>query len=189
MIKTRTFELEGRDAGKSVHLTELPALPADRLARRIIKRFDGDPAGGVVALALRYQSEVAALGEEGLHLLFGFVHATHADGSPFDIKRDLRDWRNVAKLQQVALLLHVDFLFERELLETPVTMRAEAIMAGVSDIAVTFCSPFLAAVLQSGQASYVELETVLSTEDAFNLVELTNVEAIREWKAAAKPKA
>jgi hypothetical protein len=188
MIKTRTFELEGRDAGKTVQLTELPALVADRLARRIIQRFDGDATGGIVSLALRYQRELAALGEEGLRLLFGFVHATHTDGSTFDIRRDLRDWRNVAKLQQVALLLHVDFLFKRELLETPVTMRAEAILAGVSDIAVTFCSPFLAAVLQSGQASYVELETVLSTEDAFNLVELTNVEAIREWKANTKPK-
>jgi len=188
MIKTRTFELEGRDAGKTVQLTELPALVADRLARRIIQRFDGDATGGIVSLALRYQRELAALGEEGLRLLLGFVHATHTDGSTFDIRRDLRDWRNVAKLQQVALLLHVDFLFKRELLETPVTMRAEAILAGVSDIAVTFCSPFLAAVLQSGQASYVELETVLSTEDAFNLVELTNVEAIREWKANTKPK-
>jgi hypothetical protein len=188
MLKTRTFELEGRDAGKTVQLTELPALAADRLARRIIQRFEGDTTGGVVSLALRYQKELAGLGEEGFHMLFGFVRATHADGGTFDIRRDLRDWRNVAKLQQVALLLHVDFLFGRELLEAPVTMRAEAILAGVSDIAVAFCSPFLAAVLQSGHASYVELETVLSTEDAFNLVELTNVDAIREWKAATKPK-
>lgn len=186
MLKTRTIDLSGRDAGRQIVLTELPALVADRYARTALRRVDGELQGGVVALAMRNQKDVIALGEEGQKLLAPFLGATDAYGLPFDMN-DLKDWRNVARLQQAALLLHVDFLFGRELLDAPVSMRAEQIMSGAADTAATFCSPFIAAVLQSGKASYVELETVLSTEDAFNLVELINVDAIREWHAAQTP--
>ena len=63
-------------------------------------------------------------------------------------------------------------------------MMAEHIRRPGSDLAVNFCSPPLATVLHSGRASYRELETALSTEDVYNLVELLNVEAVRDWRAA-----
>jgi hypothetical protein len=186
MLKTRIVSLAGRDEGRQVMLMELPALAADRYARAALRRVDADQAGGVVALAMRNQKDVVALGEEGQALLAPFLRATSAWGETFTLD-DLKDWRNVARLQQAALLLHVDFLVGRQLSEVPVAMRAEQIISGAADFAATFCSPFLAAVLQSGKATYVELETVLSTEDAFNLVELLNIDAIREWHAAQTP--
>ena len=81
------------------------------------------------------------------------------------------------------LLQIVGFLFERETLDTPVSFRAEQILHDSSDISVTWCSPFIAAVIQSKLATYRELETVLGTEDAYNLVEILNVEAIQNWQA------
>lgn len=185
MLKTRTIDLAGRDAGTSLVLGELPALVADRHARAAIKRVDGEPSGGIVALALREQAAVLALGEEGSQLLMPFVRILAPQGFALS---DLKDWRNIARLQQSALLLHVDFMFDRELLEVPVTLKAEQIMSGSADMQASFCSPFIAAVLQSDKATYVELETVLSTEDAHNLVELLNVDAIREWQAAQTPR-
>src|SRR6185437_12690395 len=96
---------------------------------------------------------------------------------------DLKDWRNVERVQQYALHLHVGFLFERESLDVPISFRAEQIMRDSSDISVTFCSGFIATVIQSKLATYRELETVLSTEDAYNLVEILNVDAIQTWQA------
>jgi hypothetical protein len=36
-------------------------------------------------------------------------------------------------------------------------------------------------VINSKYASYVELETVLGTEDVFNLAESINADSLREW--------
>ena len=183
MLKTRIIELAGRDEGRQLLLTELPALTADRFARAALRRVKAPQEGGIMALAMFKQKEVLALGDEGQTLLAPFLQVVTAYGEPLALN-DLKDWRNIARLQQAALLLHVDFLVGRDRLDSPVTMRAEQIMSGVNDVAATFCSPMLAAVLQSGKASYVELETVLSTEDAYNIVEILNVDAIREWQAA-----
>lgn len=180
MLKTRQVALVGADALQFMQLRELPALIADRAARQLIQSWDEDPAGGVVALAFRHQGKLRDLGEAAIDALAPFVDARRADGSLFDLAQ-LRDWRNVARIQQAALSLHADFLIGRPGLDVPVAMRAEAILAGDPDM-VTFCSPFIAAVLQSGKASYVELETVLSTEDAYNLAELLNVDAIQQWR-------
>jgi hypothetical protein len=182
MLKSRTITLSGRDEGRQIILTELAALTADRHARTALRRIDADLNGGIVAVAMRDQKKIAALGDEGSDLLLPFVSARDAvTFQPLDW-RTLRDWRNVSRLQQTALLLHVDFLIGREVIEAPVTMRAEQIMSGSDDVAVSFCSPSIAAVLQSGKATYAELESIISTEDAFNIVELLNVEAIREWQ-------
>jgi hypothetical protein len=183
MLKARTLHLAGRDTGRQIVLTELPALQADRHARRLIASWDGDPAGGVAGLALRHQADLAAMGADALEALAPFVRATLPDGTPFDLN-DLADWKNVARIQQAALALHVDFLLGRKPVDVPVSMRAEGILAGEGDAQATFCSPFIAAVLQSDKASYVELETVLSTEDAYNLAELLNIDAIRQWRDA-----
>lgn len=183
MLKSRTIELAGRDTGRRIVLTELPALPADRIARRLIASWDGEPSGGVAALALRHQKELAALGADALEALAPFVRATTPGGLSFDMN-SLADWKNVARIQQAALALHVDFLIGRPALDVPVAMRADAILSGEPDAVATFCSPFIAAVLQSDKASYVELETVLSTEDAYNLAELLNIDAIRQWRDA-----
>lgn len=174
MLKSQNFELGGKDAGTRVVLTELPAMVADRYARAALKAVDEDPAGGVVALALHHFKAVRALGEPSLALLQPFVQG--ADLSA------LHDWQSVDRLQQAALFLHAGFLIGREALDIPVTLSAQVLTSPVADIHVTFCSPHIAAVLHSGKASYVELETVLSTEDVYNLVELINVDAIREWK-------
>lgn len=176
MLKERTIHLIGKDAGTRLRLTERPAMVADRLARHLLKVLDAEPAGGVVALAYEHAARAARLPD---HPLLGFVNA----GPAFDLARDVRDWRNVERIEQAALALHVDFLVGREQVAAPITLRAQQIMRMDADIQVTFCSAQIAAVLESKHATYVELETVLSTEDVFNLVEVLNVTVIREWDA------
>ena len=188
MIKSQRVELAGRDAGRVIELTELPALVADRHARAALRAVDASPDGGVVGLALQHLDAVKRLGERGQALLQPFVSGTLAAGVPLDVARDLRDWRNVQRLQQAALLLHVGFLVGRETLEIPVAMQAAGITSGLGETRATFCSPPLATVLNSRLATYVELETSLSTEDVFNLLEIVNVEAIRDWRASQSSK-
>lgn len=185
MLKTTTIALAGRDTGRTVTLIEHPALIADRLARDVMKRAGiDDLEGGIVALAMKHLPTIRALGQAGLEMLEAFVRFDPAVG---DVAR-IRDWHNVERLQQAALALHVGFMVDREPLEIPVTMRAEQILDGGSDIHCTFCSPHIAAVLDSGKATYRELETVLSTEDSFNIVEILNVRAVRDWHAAQSAK-
>lgn len=181
MLKSRLITLSGRDAGLKVRLTELPAMLADRHARGILRRLDVEIDGGVSALAFKYSRDALKLGAETLlPLLQGTVEgANHS----LDVRRDIKDWRNVERLQHSALLLHVDFLIDRVPLEIPVTFQAQHILSGGGSIGATFCSPQIAAVLDSGKASYRELETVLSTEDAYNICEIINVSAIRDWHA------
>lgn len=181
MLKSKLIELAGKDEGRSVLIRELPALVADGYARAALRQIGADPDGGIVALALRHLSEVRALGDEGLRLLQCFVDT---GTTPFEPK----DWRNIEKLQQTALALHVGFIVDRELIDIPVAMRAEQILDSVPDVRATFCSPHIAAVLESGKATYRELETVLSTEDVFNIVEILNVRAVHDWHAAQQSK-
>ena len=183
MLKHRVIELSGRDAGTRVRLSELPALIADAHAREILKQLGEEPDGGISALAFKFSREAVKLGAETL-LPFVEGAIVEADRShSLDIRRDIRDWRNVERLQNAALLLHVDFLVGREVLEIPVTFQAQNILAGTSNVSATFCSPQIAAVLSDRMATYRELETVLSTEDVFNLCEILNVSAIRDWHA------
>lgn len=172
MLKTLTVALPG-SPGELIRITELPALVADRYARTALAAADLPTDGGVVSLALTHMPAILALGESAIPLLEPFVQAD----------RSVRGWRDVLALQQAALMLHVGFLINRPRVDIPVTMLAEAALRGPSDVAVHFCSPAIATVLHSGRATYRELETVLSTEDAYNLAELVNVEAIREWHA------
>lgn len=187
MLKSAPFILQGRDDGLVITLTELPALTADRYARAALAAIDADLDGGVAALAFKHYADVRALGPASNDLLMPFVRGT-VDGRPFDIDHDLKGWRNVDRLQQAALMLHVAFLTEREPLEIPVAMQGAALMAGSGALRVTFCSPGIAAVINSRHADYVQLETVLSTEDVYNLTECINVEAAREWAAQQKAK-
>lgn len=173
MLKSQTFTLGGRDEGTQVTLTELPALVADRHARAALKAVDEPTEGGIVALALHHLKAVRALGEASLALLQPFVQGADL--------RTIKDWRSVERLQQGALLLHVGFLLGRESVEIPITLIGKALLSPAADVRAMSCSPHIAAVLHSDKASYVELETVLSTEDVYNLVELLNVDAIREW--------
>lgn len=184
MLKSQRVELSGRDAGRVIELTELPALVADRYARAALRAAGAPLDGGVVALALQHLDAVRALGAASSDLLQPFVVGTLAAGVPLDVAHHLRDWRNVGRLQQAALLLHVGFLIGRELVEVPVAMQASAITSGLGETRALFCSPHLATVIHSQLATYRELETVLSTEDAFNLLEIVNVEAIRDWRHA-----
>ena len=184
MLKTAQVELSGRDAGRVVELTELPALAADRCARAALAVIGQPLDGGVVALAMKHTQDLRALGERGSRLLLPFVDGVLASGVALDMAHHLHDWRNVERLQQAALLLHVGFLIGRETVEIPVAMQINAIKSGMADTRAAFCNPHIAAVLHSKQATYRELETVLSTEDVFNLVELVNVEAIHAWHAS-----
>lgn len=193
MLKTRIVELAGKDAGKLLQLTELPALAADRAARGALTAIAAELDAGIVGLAMQQLSAVRALGSAGIALLMPFVVAQVANerGEPLrpcNLRQDLRDWRNIERLQNAALLLHVDFLVGRPPLEIPVKLQAEMILSGATDIAVTFCSPQIAAVLNSDKASYRDLETVLSTEDVYNIVELLNVTALREYHNQHKPR-
>lgn len=174
MLKQTTLELAGRDTGNVCKLTELPALVADRLARAILRQIGADLDGGVVALALRHINEVRALGEPGLRMLQQFVVTD--EPAP-------REWRNIERIQQAALALHVGFIVDRAPLDIPVSMRADQILHATPDTQVTFCSPHIAAVLDAGKATYREMETVLSTEDAYNIVEILNVRAVHDWHA------
>lgn len=183
MLKSKLIELAGKDEGRSVLLREQPALIADGCARSALRRIGADPDGGIVALALRHLSEVRSLGDEGLRLLQRFVNVDN--GSLAFVPKD---WRNIEKIQQAALALHVGFIVDRELIDIPVAMRAEQILDSVPDVRATFCSPHIAAVLESGKATYRELETVLSTEDCFNIVEILNVRAVHDWHAAQQSK-
>ena len=184
MLKTTRVELTGRDAGRPVELTELPALVADRCARATLAAIGEPLEGGVVALAMKHTDAIRQLGERGMLLLLPFVDGRLPHGERLDVAQHLRDWRNVARLQQAALLLHVGFLLGRETVELPVAMQIAAIKTGAVETRAAFCSPHIAAVLHSQRATYRELETVLSTEDVFNLVELVNVEAIHTWRAS-----
>lgn len=173
MLKSVTLDLPGRDADDPITLTELPALLADRYARKALAAIGAPQDGGIVSLAMEFLPEVLKLAGPGLDLIAPFVVAS----------RPVRNWSNLLAVQQAAMALHTGFLVGRPQLQVPVTMVAESVKRGTADLAVHFCSPPLASVLHSGRASYRELETVLSTEDVYNLVELLNVEAIREWRA------
>ncbi len=182
MLKTQTLLLTGRDEGVAVKLRELPALVADQHARAILRACDLPEDGGVVALTFKYLAEVRkTLGEAALAALDVFVDVSYVDDAR------ARDYRTPRRLQDASLMLCAGFIALREPVVMPVAMQAETIKAG-TDARVTFCSPFLAAVLDSGKASYVELETVLGTEDAYNLAEILNVSAIRDWRAAQRNK-
>lgn len=191
MLKTYTLNLTGRDKGVSLLLTELPALVADRRARAALRTIGEPEDGGIIALAFKHLPRVRALGEPGLRLLSGFVDACRTDhptekldlGAPGG---GIRDWRNIEKIQQQALYLHTGFILERESVDAPVAMQGDQILHGAPEVRVTFCSPLLAAVLESKLATYRELETVLSTEDVFNLQEINNVRAIRSWHESQK---
>lgn len=182
MLKSTTVTLIGRDAGTVITLTELPALVADRIARTALAAIGEDLSGGVVALTLEHLERVRTLGKRGLTLLQPFLGA-HAT-------TPLRDWRSVRLLHNAALLLHVGFLQGREPLEVPVRIQAAMLTKGLTEIKPTFCSAQIGAVLLSGKATYVECETVLSTEDVYNLVEILNVDALRHHLAteAVKPR-
>lgn len=180
MLKTLVVPLPGADAGTTITLTELSALGADRAARVALAAIGEEPDGGVVALALQHLEAVRKLGRRGIDLLQPFLGDVRT--SP------LKDWRSVRTLQNAALLLHVGFLSHRQPLEIPVRVQAAMLMRGGDAPRASFCSAQIAAVLLSGKASYRELETVLSTEDVFNIVELLNVEALRSILAAEKPK-
>lgn len=171
MLKTLDVTPPGAD--RPTRLTELPALVADAHARRALAAAGLPLDGGVIALTFTHLSAVMALGDASVDLLAPFVQADRAP----------RSWRAALALQQSALMLHAGFLIGRPRIDIPVTMQAEAALAGGPDVAVHFCSPTLATVLDSGRATYRELETVLSTEDAYNLAELANVSAIRAWHA------
>lgn len=184
MLKHRIIELGGRDAGTKIRLDELPALIADRAARKILSQIDEDVDGSVAALAFKFAKIIPT--KLGADALLPFVQGIVLGpdiGRNLDIKRHIHDWRNVERLQNAALLLHVDFLIGREALEIPVTFQAQSIMAGGAAVRATFCSPQIAAVLGDRMATYRELETVLSTEDVHNLCEILNVSAIRDWHA------
>jgi hypothetical protein len=173
MLKRQRFALGGKDEGSAIELVELPALVADRHARVALKAVGADLDGGVVALALKHMADVRKLGEPSLALLQPFV--VGADLA------SLHDWRNVERLQQAALFLHVGFLIGRESIDIPVNLQAQILLSTASSVQVAFCSPHIAAVLHFDKATYRELETDLSTEDVFNLVEALNVDAIREY--------
>lgn len=180
MLKSLPVALSGADRGTCVILTELPALAAERAARAALAAIDEDLDGGVVALALRHLDTVRRLGARGVALLQPFLG---------DAQRvELKDWRSIRTLQDAALLLHVSFLAGRKPLDVPVRIQAAMIESGAADYKPSFCSPHTAAVLLSGKASYRELETVLSTEDVYNLVELLNVDALRTLLTREKPR-
>lgn len=188
MLKTHTLKLTGRDNGVALHLTERPALVADRAARAALLAIGEATDGGVIAMAFKHMTAVRALGPTGLQLLNAFVDA-RIDGAPVDMHAahgPVRDWRNIEKIQQQALYLHAGFILGREMVDIPVAMEGDRILHGSDDARVTFCSPMLAAVLESKLATYHELETVYSTEDCFNLQELNNVRAVRNWHEAQK---
>ena len=171
MLKTTTLHLPGDP--EPVVLTELPALVADRHARAVLAAAGMPTTGGIVALALEHLPRILADAAHAVELLEPFVRAS----------RPVRRWSQVLTVQQAALALHVGFLVGRPQLQVPVRMQAENIKRAGADVSVSFCSAPIATVLHSGRASYTELETVLSTEDVFNIVELLNVEAIQEWHA------
>lgn len=189
MLKTYTLNLTGRDVGKTLQLTELPALLADRIARNALHAIGEAEDGGIIALAFKHLSQVRKLGDAGLRLLNGFVDARTGDGTLVDLNAAhgaVKDWRNIEKIQQQALYLHAGFILARETVEVPVAMVADQILHDSPDARVTFCSPLLAAVIESKLATYHELETVYSTEDVFNLQEINNVRAIRNWHESKK---
>ena len=189
MLKTYILRLTGRDAGTTLRLTELPAMLADRAARAALRAVDESEDGGVITLIFKHLKQVRALGEPGLQLLNPFVDARLPDGTALDLNAAtgvIKDWRNIEKIQQQALYLHAGFMIDRKTVEPPVAMVGDHLLHAGPDARVTFCSPLLAAVLESGHATYHELETVLSTEDVFNLQEINNVRAIRQWHESQK---
>lgn len=184
MLKTHTLKLTGRDKGVTLRLTELPALVADRHARSVLRAIGEPEDGGIIAMAFKHLQQVRDRGEAGLRLLNAFVDARAADtGEAVDLAAQgvVKDWRNIEKIQQQALYLHTGFILGRESVDAPIAMQGEQILHGAPEVRVTFCSPLLAAVLESKLATYRELETVLGTEDVFNIQEINNVRAIRNW--------
>lgn len=185
MLKHRTYTLAGRDEGLKVRLVELPAMLADAHARQILKLIGEEPGEGIAGLAFKHVRAAQKLGAETLlPFVEGSVIGDDHRSRSLDLKRDIKDWRNVERLQNMALLLHVDFMLGREQLEVPVNFQAQQILRGSTELRATFCSSQIAAVLESGKASYREMETVLSTEDVYNLVEIINLSALREWHAS-----
>ncbi len=180
MLKSITVPLTGADAGTVITLIELPALVADRTARIALAAIGVEPDGGLVDLALVHLEAVRKLGHRGIELLQPFL------GDAQDIP--LKDWRSVRTLQNAALMLHVGFLAGRPALDIPVRIQAAMLTRGLDTPQASFCSSQIAAVLLSGKASYRELETVLSTEDVFNIVELLNIQALRSIMSAETPK-
>jgi len=179
MLKSLTVTLIGADRGTAITLTELSAMDADRHARTALAAIGEAPDGGIVDLALVHLERVRALGPRGLALLQPFLgEAQH---------QALNDWRSVRQLQNAALLLHVGFLTTRAPIEVPVRIQALMIERAGDVQTASFCCAQIATVLLSGKATYREVETVLSTEDVYNIVELLNLDALRRLLDAERP--
>lgn len=148
---------------------ELPALQADTLARRVLKRHGFDPDGGVLSLTFDALDvpEVRA-DPDLLHFMPAFDFAA------------LPSFQAVWELQTSVLLMYSAFILERPPLEWPVRMQADAILRPDA-LRVSFCSPPLALVLSRRLATYAELSRDLSTEAVYNLAELLSVEAINDY--------
>lgn len=184
MLKTIDIVLTGRDSGRVVTLTELPALRADAWARAALRALDEDPDDGIIGLALEHSDR--AQKDEAARTAARALIRARIGTRPLDLAT-LQDWRSIFTLQDAVMLLHAGFVVSRKPTELPITFQAIA-MGDPDDLRPSFCSPLLATVLQSGRASYHELDTALSTEDAFNLVELINLDAYYRWRAAQDQK-
>ncbi|GJH28162.1 hypothetical protein [Caballeronia novacaledonica] len=191
MLKEIDVELHGRDAGSVVRLRELPAMVADRHARTALAAIDEDVSGGVIDLAMRCVQTVRKLGPRGLDLLMPFVKGDllGADAepiAPLNVRKHIRDWRNVQVLQDAALLLHAGFVVGRAGLDVPIKLQAQIALAGGSDIEIKFCAPTIAAAIDAGMCSYVEANTIVGTEAIYDMLEILNVRALREFADAQR---
>lgn len=164
-------------------MKERPALIADRHARHALRVLGKNPDEGVIGLAFRHCEALMLLGDAANALLMPFLDLDDGTFKELDLDECIKDWRNVAVLQQQALHLHAGFMLDREPLELPVTFQAQQIQHADESLTVGWCSPFIASVIRSRHASYNDMETTYGTEDAFNLYEMINIDLLADWKA------
>ena len=113
---------EGRDAGKTFKITEMPAFQTDRWATRALMLLGKSTKGGIMALGSMEMADIvnafSELDYEKTEPLLQELLDCCAfvkDGTSVPLKKDMvdsivEDWTTLFKLRMEALQLHIGFL-------------------------------------------------------------------------------
>jgi len=87
------------------------------------------------------------------------------------------DHEQLARLENEIILFNTEFIRDRKRLRIP-TFKSKFVPQGYAN-----ADPFIASIISSGMATYLQLKNELSLEEAFTLWEISTTNKINEMKA------
>ena len=125
------------------------------------------PAIGMKSFLDKYNEHSRLSGHELLSLL---------SQSGVDINQ-VDDHEQLARLENEIILFNTEFIRDRKRLRIP-TFKSKFVPQGYAN-----ADPFIASIISSGMATYLQLKNELSLEEAFTLWEISTTNKINEMKA------